>query len=354
MYEHGLQEACLRPRSRRGNLAPGGRLAMAALLVLLAACPAPPPPPPPAVRPTPVRSAPAPLPDAQRVQALEQELAQLAGPVPASAERAYAWLAQRARDGDHGARTVQLVFGLRGALRTGCRDAQEKEGFAQQLALLRLHLGSGTAAERVFAGPTLLMGLKETGQQEEVLSGAFELAALTRDVYQKHPQRLGALLFDITHVLRRACHLKPALSLLEEAQPLLLGDPGVHRGVVLVLRRDLATLHFLFGDAPRAQEELARLEAELQKDSPAEDTPDSTMAARREVAAVLKAHLGAGDGPRGLQPLPPPRENGPGWQALRGVQEEASCPQAAPADPRLLRVPVPPPLCVPTTAELGR
>lgn len=226
MYEHGLQEACLRPRSRRGNLAPGGRLAMAALLVLLAACPAPPPPPPPAVRPTPVRSAPAPLPDAQRVQALEQELAQLAGPVPASAERAYAWLAQRARDGDHGARTVQLVFGLRGALRTGCRDAQEKEGFAQQLALLRLHLGSGTAAERVFAGPTLLMGLKETGQQEEVLSGAFELAALTRDVYQKHPQRLGALLFDITHVLRRACHLKPALSLLEEAQPLLLGDPG--------------------------------------------------------------------------------------------------------------------------------
>jgi hypothetical protein len=70
-------------------------------------------------------------------------------------------------------------------------------------------------------------------------------------------------------------------------------------------------------------------------------TAGDELEVKREVVKTLLAHL-AGEGEKAA-----PRETGPGWQALRTVQQEASCSEATPADPRLVRVPVPPPPCKP-------
>ncbi|MCS6912519.1 MAG: hypothetical protein RMK29_04485 [Myxococcales bacterium] len=278
-----------------------------------------------------------PLTEPERIRQMETDLARLTTADAESHAVAYARLSQRARDGDRAARTVQLVFGIRDSLREGCEDEADALAFTQQLELLSLHLAQASPGEQVFAGPTLLLALQANGRAEEQPGVAGVIVRAGRSVWADHRLALGELLAEVAHALRLGCHLRAALPLLEEAVALLqLGPEAVRSEPALLARRDLATLRFLLGDAQSAERELAALGADLLQVVAGED-----LQARMEVVQVLRRYFGAADG----SPPPPPRETGPGWQALRTVQQQASCPEATPADPRLVRVPLPPPAC---------
>lgn len=293
----------------------------------------------------------------REVQRLDQELTALA--VADRYKAAYARLRQRSQDGERGAMLVLLVFTVRDALREDCADAGDRRAFAQQLELLDLHLSQpqSSAAEWAFAGPTLLLGLHQSGRGVSLPGAAERVVAQARAALPAPGAgtRLGEVLADCAHALRLACHLKEALPLQEEAVRLL--DPHGPTLAAQLSRRDLATLRFLLGDAPGAQQALDELQRQLSRE---EQRPvaaaavekahtsggeEASLAARREIVTVLRTHLVDAGGT--LSGPAPPRETGPGWQALRVVQEQASCPQASPANPRLLRVPVRPPTCVP-------
>ena len=273
----------------------------------------------------------------EQVHNLNQELARLAGGDTASHAAAYAQLWQRARAGDRGARTVQLVFGLRDGLRDGCTDDADRKSFTLELDFLLQHLQTAPPPEWVFAGPTALLALHAVGRQKEQPALGKRVVQAGRDFLTSDPALLGELMADVTHGLRLGCHLKEAQPLQEEAVKLLgKGQAG------LLARRDLAVLHFLFGDAAAAQQELRQLLADVEAESSAKDAVDP----RKEVVQVLLSFLI--DTPENRAEGPPaPRETGPGWQSLRTVQQEASCPDATPADAHLVRVPVPPPPCGP-------
>lgn len=278
-----------------------------------------------------------PISEPERVRQMETDLARLTTSDPESHSIAYARLSQRARDGDRAARTVQLVFAVRDSLRDGCEDEADVLAFAQQLDLLSLHLAQASPGEQVFAGPTLLLALQATGRAEDQPRAAEAVVRAGRLVWADHGVALGELLAEVAHALRQGCHLRSALPLLEEAAALLQPEPEAARSEpALLARRDLATLRFLLGDAQSAERDLAALGADLGKVAAGED-----LQARMEVVQVLRRYFGAADGP----PPQPPRETGPGWQALRTVQQQASCPEATPADPRLVRVPLPAPVC---------
>lgn len=286
---------------------------------------------------------------------MEAELAGLLGRDQEQHVRLYQALRQRARDGDSAARAVQFVFGLRVSLEDGCASPGDRLNFAQQLELLQMHLQTAPPAERVFAAPTVLLALHAVGRAQEQPAVAAEAVRLARQVFSASPIRLGELLLDMTHGLRLGCHLKVSLPLLEEAVSLLSQGPRRERADGAQLgRRDLAALHFLLGDALTAQRELRRLRAEVVAAGPAVEPGATPMEARLEVVDVLLSHLldenAAAATPGGERPAAP-RETGPGWQALRTVQQEASCPESTPADLRLVRVPVPRPACAPESAS---
>lgn len=323
-------QAAPRPGAPASDLA----AALVGAVLLCAACPAPQRPvtgPGPAATPGGVPA----LSEPERARQMELDLSRVTSADPATHRQAYGRLAQRARDGDRAARTVQLVLAVRDALREGgCGDAADRQALRQQLELLELQLRDAPPGERVFAGPTLLLGLQAAGRAAEEPRAAPAVLQAGRAVWAESPAALGELLAEVAYALRLGCHLKAALPLLEEAAP-LLQKAGPRSEAALLARRDLATLRFLLGDAKSAQGDLEALGADL-RDGPA---AGEELQARMEVVAVLRAYLREG------AEAPPPRETGPGWQALRTVQQQASCPEATPADPRLLRVPVPPPAC---------
>ncbi len=286
----------------------------------------------------------------QQVQHLQEVLAGLGRSESSTHAAAYAHLWQQARAGDRGSRTVQLVFGLRDGLRDGCADDTDRKSFGQELDFILGHLQPASPAEWVFAGPTVLLALHAAGRQAEQPKLADRVVEAGRSVLAGDPALLGEFLADVTHALRLGCHLKKSQPLQEEAVALLLTRPGPGRSdAALLARRDLAVLHFLFGDAQAAQRELTQLLADIQA-HPGGTGPGGDP--RKEVVSVLLSYLV--DTPESRAPDPPaPRETGPGWQSLRTVQQEASCPEATPADVHLVRVPVPPSACAPPAPAVG-
>lgn len=287
----------------------------------------------------------------QQLDRLERDQEALATPKTHAAT--YARLRQRSQDGERGAQLVLLVFAVRDAVREGCADAADRRAFAQQVELLELHLGQpqSGAVEWTFAGPTLLQGLQHSGRGQSLSERSARVVTRAREALSapEAQTRLGEVLADTAQALREGCSLKEALPLQEEAVRLLdARGPGLAGQLG---RRDLATLRFLLGDAPGAQQTLDELQRSLAREEqtpqgaavPVSDAAESSLAARREIVTVLRTHLVDAGGT--LAGPAPPRETGPGWQALRAVQEQASCPQASPANPRLLRVPVRPPAC---------
>lgn len=298
-------------------------------------------------RPTPAPSAEpgrgrTPLTEADRARALERDLQGLFVHDAAAYRAAYGRLSRRARDGDRGAQTTLFIYAVRDTLRDGCEGPEDRRNFLQQVDILEAHLADGSQVEWAVAGPTFLLGLQAAGRIADQPRHAQRAIAAAEAVWRQDGPAQGAVLFEAAHALRLGCHLKEALPILLAAVELLgRGPQGGHAAPALLARRDLATLRFLLGDGQGAQRDLQVLDQDLQR-APASEEAE----VRLEVVATLREHLrnpaepGAPMGP----PLPP-RETGPGWQALRTVQQQASCPEATPANPGLLRVPVPPPQC---------
>jgi hypothetical protein len=251
-------------------------------------------------------------------------------------------LVQKARDGDRRARTVLQVHELRRALAQGCQDETDRRSFLQQVDMLEIQMASASDGEWVFAGPTLLFGLQATGRLADQLRHLPRIRAAAERAFaspspSNDTQKIwGLFILEISHALRLGCHLKATFELLPSSVSLLAQDPTAKR----LALQDLATLRFLLGDGKGAQADLTAVLAALPQGAPTEE---------RTIITTLRDHLldeyrPAGFGPP-APPPPIPAESDPAWPALRAVQEEASCPEATPADPRFLHIPLPPPRC---------
>jgi hypothetical protein len=284
----------------------------------------------------------APRTDADRARALEQDLQGLFVRDAAAYRAAYGRISRRARDGDRGAQTALFIYAVRDTLRDGCEAPEDRRNFLQQVDILEAHLADGSQSEWAVAGPTFLLGLQAAGRIADQPRHARRAIAAAEAVWKEDGPAQGAVLFEVAHALRLGCHLKEALPILEAAVGLLgRGPQGAYAAPALLARRDLATLRFLLGDGQGAQRDLQALDQDLQRAPAAEEAE-----ARREVVATLREHLrDPAEAGAPMGPTLPPRETGPGWQALRTVQQQASCPEATPANPGLLRVPVAPPPC---------
>lgn len=307
-------------------------------LILCAACPRPPA----TSGPQPAPAQPQ-LPSAtQQLDRLERDLAQLADPQRHSA--AYAQLRRQAARHDRAALCVTLVFTVRDQLREGCQDEGDRQLFQQALLLLEQHLRGAPDAEWIFAGPTLLEGLQAAGRADQQPAALRTILAAGQRAIQG--ERLGELHVELANGMRLGCHLKAALALLEDALRLL--EPAAptsdRREVRTLARRDLALLRFLLGDSAGAQADLKLVADQLQADARAPSANRTELSARQEMVNALRTHLVERQ-PEGQAAAPLPPEDSPGWQALRLVQERASCPEAIPANPQLLRVPLPAPAC---------
>lgn len=288
----------------------------------------------------------APLADAERARALDRDLQGLFVRDAAAYRAAYGRISRRARDGDRGAQTALFVYTVRDTMQGGCEGPEDRRNFLQQVDILEAHLKDGPPVEWAVAGPTFLLGLQAAGRLADQPRHAQRVIAAAEGVWREDGAARGAVLFEVAHALRLGCHLKEALPVLEAAVGLLGQGAGARGAPALLSRRDLATLRFLLGDGQGAQRDLEALDEDLQRAAQAPMPAEGEQDVRREVVATLREHLRdvvSAGAPMG--PSLPPRETGPGWQALRTVQQQASCPEATPANPGLLRVPMPPPQC---------